>query len=407
MSEKYEPHQSRIRFLFSATMGDHMNRRLQLLGLTLLFCGYASVSAQAQIKVGVTLSTTGPAASLGIPERNTLQLVTPKIGDRQVEFVVLDDASDTTSARRNFEKLTTESNVDVVIGSSTSPNSLAMIEAASRSGTAMISVAAAVKIIAPMDNDRKWSFKTAYGSLYMANVAAKHMLRNGVKTLAFIGFNDAYGEDWWNALKQSAESNGIQIVASERYNPTDTSVTAQILKIVSAKPDAVLIGASGTPAVLPQVALSERGFKGKVYQNQGVINADYLRLGGSVVEGTLMPSSPAMVADDLDSAHPAKKSASEYKKLYEGRYGPGSLSGLGANAYDAWLLIEHAAGEALKVAKPGTPEFRKALRDALENTKGLKATGGVFNMTAEDHFGYSMGDPVMITVQNGTWKLAK
>jgi branched-chain amino acid transport system substrate-binding protein len=389
------------------TKGDDVNGRLHWSVVIAVCCGLACAPAHAQIKVGVTLSTTGPAASLGIPEKNTLQLVTPKIADQQIEIVALDDASDTTAARRNFEKLATESNVDVVIGSSTSPNSLAMIEAASRSGTAMISLAAASRIVSPMDNDRKWSFKTAYGSLYMADAAAKHMLRNGIKTLAFIGFNDAYGEDWWNALKQAAESNGLKIVASERYNPTDTSVTAQILKIVSARPDAVLIGASGTPAVLPQAALAERGFRGKVYQNQGVISPDYLRLGGNVVEGTLIPSSPAMVADDLDGDHPAKGPATEYKKLYEGRYGSGSLSGLGANAFDAWLLVEHAAGVALRSAKPGTPEFRKAVRDALENTKGLKATGGTFNMTAEDHFGYSMADPVMIVVQNKAWKLAK
>ncbi len=363
--------------------------------------------AAAQVKVGVTLSTTGPAASLGIPEKNTLQLVPTTIAGQQVEFIFLDDASDTTAARRNIEKLTSENNVDVVIGSSTSPNSLAMIEVASRSGTAMISLAAAARIISPMDKDRRWSFKTAFGSLHMADAAVAHMKKNGVKSLAFIGFNDAYGEDWWNAIKQSAESHGITIVASERYNPTDTSVTAQILKIVSARPDAVLIGASGTPAVLPQAALNERGFRGKVYQNQGVINADYLRVGGKIVEGTLLPSSPAMVPDDLPNNHPAKKPAVEYRNLYEGKYGPGSLSGLGANAYDAWLLVQHAVGEALKKEKPGTPAFRSAVRDALENARNLPATGGLFNMGAEDHFGYSMDAPAIITVQQGRWSLAK
>ncbi|MCX7309076.1 MAG: ABC transporter substrate-binding protein [Afipia sp.] len=368
---------------------------------------FASVPTYAQVKVGVTLSTTGPAASLGIPEKNTLELVAGTPAAKNFQFIFLDDASDTTAARRNTEKLTTENGVDVIIGSSTSPNSLAMLEVASKSGTPMISVAAASRIIAPMDNDRKWIFKTAFGSLFMANVAVNHMKKNGVKKLAFIGYNDAYGEDWWKSIKESAEKNGVEIVASERYNPTDTSVTAQILKIVSTSPDAVLIGASGTPAVLPQAALLERGFKGRVYQNQGVINADYLRLGGKTVEGTFLPSSPAMVSNDLADSNPAKASAASYKKLYEDKYGANSLSGLGANAYDAWLIIQNAAAVAEKSAKPGTPEFRKALRDAIEGAKDLKSTGGLINMTADDHFGFSMDAPVVIKVEGGTWVLAK
>jgi branched-chain amino acid transport system substrate-binding protein len=367
----------------------------------------AIAASSAQVKVGVTLSTTGPAASLGIPEKNTLQLVAATPEAKNFEFIFLDDASDTTAARRNTEKLTTESQVDVIIGSSTSPNTLAMIEVASKSGTPMISLAAASRIIAPMDNDRRWSFKTAFGSLYMADAAVKHMVRSGVKKLAFIGYNDAYGEDWWNSVKESAGKNGVEIVASERYNPTDTSVAAQILKIVAAKPEAVLIGASGTPAVLPQAALLERGFKGSVYQNQGVINADYLRLGGKTVEGTFLPSSPAMVSKDLPDSNPAKDPAVSYQKLYEGKYGPNSLSGLGANAYDAWLIIQSAAVVAEKTAKPGTPEFRKALRDAIEATKNLKTTGGLVNITPEDHFGFSTDAPVVITVKGGTWTLAK
>jgi branched-chain amino acid transport system substrate-binding protein len=360
----------------------------------------------AQVKVGVTLSTTGPAASLGIPEKNTLQLVAATPAAKNFEFIFLDDASDTTAARRNVEKLTTESNVDVIVGSSTSPNSLAMLEVASKAGTPMISVAAASRIIAPMDADRKWIFKTAFGSLYMADVAVKHMKNTGVKTLAFIGYNDAYGEDWWNAVKESSAKNGVEIVANERYNPTDTSVAAQILKIVAAKPDAILIGASGTPAVLPQAALLDRGYKGKVYQNQGVINADYLRLGGKTVEGTLLPSSPAMVAKDLPDSSPAKIPAVTYAKLYEDKHGPGTLSGLGANAYDAWLIIQNAAAVAEKSAKPGTAEFRKTLRDAIESAKDVKATGGLINMTADDHFGFSMDAPVVITVKDGGWALA-
>lgn len=363
--------------------------------------------ALGQVKLGATLSTTGPAASLGIPERNTLQLLPKSVGGLSIEWVILDDASDTTAARKNAEKLTSEDKVDAIIGSSTTPNSLAMIEVASGAQTPMISIGASARIVDPMDAQRRWVFKTPYHDSMIAETVARHMKATGVKTLAYIGFNDAYGEGWGAELQKAAERNGVTMSTWEKYNRTDTSVTAQVLKVMSTNPDAVLIGASGTPAVLPQVTLRERGYKGKIYQTSGVINNDFLRVGGKNVEGTLLPSGPVIVVDQLPDDQPAKATGLEYKKLYEETYGPNSLSTFGANAYDAWLLLKNALPKAAAKAKPGTPEFRQALRDEIEHTANLPATHGVFNLTAQDHLGFAVDAPAMIAIRNGTWAFVK
>ncbi|MGE3989825.1 ABC transporter substrate-binding protein [Pseudorhodoplanes sp.] len=367
----------------------------------------AATSAQAQIKVGVTLSTTGPAASLGIPEKNTLSLVPKEIGGQKIEYIILDDASDTTTARKNIEKFTTENNVDVVVGSSITPATLAMTEVAARSRTPVISLAAGIVLIQPQDENKRWIFKTPYNDGNIAAAVVEHMARNGVKKVAHIAFNDAYGESWATEFEKVAKAKGLEVVAAEKYNRTDTSVTAQILKIISAKPDAVLIIAAGTPAVLPQATLKERGFKNRIYQTSGVINNEFLRVGGKNVEGTLLPGGPVIVVDQLPDGHPAKKPSQEYKKSYEAAFGANTLSTFGANAWDAILILQAAIPEALKKAKPGSVEFRVALRDAIESVKNLPTTHGVVTMTPQDHNGYSLEAPAMITVKDGNWALAK
>jgi branched-chain amino acid transport system substrate-binding protein len=238
----------------------------------------------------------------------------------------------------------------------------------------------------------------------MAQAIATHMANDGVKTVGFIGFADAYGESWYQEFDKTARTKGLKIVASERYNRTDTSVTSQALKIISARPDAVLIAGSGTPAALPQKTLKERGYAGKYYQTHGVANNDFLRVGGKDVEGTLFPSGPVLVAAQLPNNHPVRASALEYWAKYEGAFGKGSVSTFGAHAWDAGLLLRSAAQQALKKAKPGTPEFRAALRDALESVKELPAAHGVFNMSASDHLGLDQRARVMVRIENGTWK---
>lgn len=364
----------------------------------------AALAAHADITVGVTVSATGPAASLGIPEKNTIDLMPKQIGKYKVNYVVLDDASDTTAAVTNARKLITEHKVDVIIGSTTTPNSLAMVDVVSESQTPMISMAASARIVEPVDAKKRWVFKTPQNDIMMAIAIAQHMANSGIKSVGFIGFADAYGEGWLQEFQKAAGIKSLNVLAVERYNRTDTSVTGQVLKLTTAKPDAILIAGSGTPAALPQKALRERGYTGKIYQTHGVANNDFLRVGGKDVEGTILPAGPMLVASQLPANHPVRKSALDYVNAYEGKFGKGSVSTFGGHGWDAGLLVQRAATEALKKAQPGTPAFRAALRDALEGVKELPGAHGIFNMSAGDHNGLDQRGRVMVTISNGAWK---
>lgn len=368
---------------------------------------FAATAAQAEINVGVVLSATGPAASLGIPEKNTISLLPATIGGEKVNYIVLDDASDTTTAVKNVRKLVAENKVDVVIGSTTSPASLAMIDVAAEAQTPMISMAASARIVEPMDDKKKWVFKTPQNDLQMATAIVEHMVANNVKKVAFVGFANAYGEGWYEQFKKLADIRGVEIAANERFNPADTSVTGQVLKLISVKPDAVFIAGSGTPAALPQKALRERGYKGVVYQTHGVANNDFLRICGKDCEGTLLPVGPVQMARNLPDSNPVKKSALAYVEKYEAANGKGSVSSFGGYAWDAGVLLNSAVPAALKKAKPGTPEFRAALRDALEGVKEVAGASGIYSMSATDHLGLDQRSRVMIEIRNGNWSLLK
>ncbi len=362
------------------------------------------IAAQAQVKVGVTVSSTGPAASLGIPERDTVSLLPTEAGGQTIEYIVLDDATDTTMAVKNMRKLVTEDKVDVVVGTSVVPGSMAMLDVAGETGTPMISVAASAKIVEPVEGAREWAFKTPQNDILMAGALADVMEKQDVKTLGFIGFNDAYGESWLGVMTEAAEAKGIKIVAAERYGRTDTSVTGQVLKLISAKPDAILIGAAGTPAALPQGELKSRGYQGILYQTHGAANNDVLRVCGSDCEGMILPAGPLLVADQLPDSHPVKSSALEYKSLYEAEHGEGTINTFGGHMWDAGMLIANAIPSALETgAKPGTAEFRKALRDAIEQTSDLAASQGVFNMSKSDHAGLDERSRVIVKVVDGKW----
>lgn len=364
----------------------------------------ALASHAADITVGVTVSATGPAASLGIPEKNTIDLMPKQIGKVKINYIVLDDASDTTAAVTNARKLITEHKVDVIIGSTTTPNSLAMIDVVSESQTPMISMAASARIVEPVDAKKRWVFKTPQNDIMMAIAIAQHMANAGIKSVGFIGFADAYGEGWLQEFQKAAGIKSLNVVAVERYNRTDTSVTGQVLKLTTARPDAILIAGSGTPAALPQKALRERGYTGKIYQTHGVANNDFLRVGGKDVEGTILPAGPMLVAAQLPADHPVRKSALAYVNAYEAKYGKGSVSTFGGHGWDAGLLVERAATAALKKAQPGTPAFRAAMRDALEAVREMPGAHGIFNMSAGDHNGLDQRGRVMVTISGGTWK---
>ncbi|KVE26591.1 branched-chain amino acid ABC transporter substrate-binding protein [Burkholderia singularis] len=380
-----------------------MNRWMQI--ALAIGCIAGVTLVQAQVKIGVTVSATGAAASLGIPEKNTVALLPKEIGGKRVEYIVLDDASDTNRAVQNARKLIDEEHVDAIVGSTITPNSLAMIDVVAQGKTPMISLAASAQIIAPMDAKRAWVFKTPQNDRLMADALANYMAKHGVKTVGFIGFADAYGDGWSSVFSAAAAANGIRIVANERYNRTDTSVTGQVLKTLAVHPDAVLIAGAGTPAALPAKTLKERGYPGRIYQTHGVANNDFLRVCGKDCDAQLLPAGPVLVADQLPDSNPAKRPALAYKAAYERAYGAAAVSTFGGHVWDAGLMLERAIPDALKNAQPGTQAFRDALRAALEDIRNLPVSHGVINTTPADHNGLDTRARVIVQIVGDKWKL--
>ena len=362
--------------------------------------------ALAQVKIGVVTSATGPTALIGIPQKNTVALLPRKIGDLTVQYISLDDASDPTQSVTSFKKLITEEKVDALIGPSGSPNAMGVIQFAAESGTPMLAPVGTASVVLPMSPEKKWVFKTTQNDDIIAKALVGHMVKSGIKTAAFIGLNDAYGENWLKVFTDLAAKNNIKLIATERYQRSDSSVTGQALKVLAANPDAVLVAGTGAAAVLPETTLAKQGYKGKFYQTHGAALPAFLKLGGKEVEGTILAASLMLVLPEIDESNPSKKVAKDYIARYTKEYGSAPAT-FGANVYDAGLLLEQAIPEAAKNAKPGTKEFRSALRDALEKTRELVATQGVYNITAEDHSGFDDRGRELITVKDGEWRLIK
>ena len=381
-----------------------MKRRQLVIGLSaavsFAFSGIGMAQAQT-VTVGVSVSSTGPAASLGIAQKNSIELLPKTLGGLPVNYVVLDDASDPTAASKNARRFVDADHVDAIIASTTVPTSLAVAEVATEAKVPQIALAP----FAPKQID--WVFPLPHGIGVMSAALFEEMKKRGTKSIAFIGFSDAYGEAWFKDVEKRAEASGIKLVAAERYARTDQSVTAQALKLVSARPDAVFIAASGTPAALPMRALRERGFKGQIYQTHGAANNDFLRVAGNSDEGVILPTGLVLVAEQLPDSNPSKKVALAYLNAYEGKHGAGSRNPFGAYAHDAYLLLDKAVTTVGKKAKPGTPEFRAALREALEKTSKLPLTHGLNTMSTSDHSGLGEGARVLITIEKDSWKLLK
>jgi len=364
----------------------------------------AAAAARAEVNVGVTISLTGPAASLGIPVQNIVKLFPTEVGGEKIRYTVLDDGSDPSSSARNFARLVEKERVDVIMGSSVTPATLSLVPLAAQHKTPLLSLAASQQIVQPQDETRRWVFKAIQNESLMADATVDHMAGKKIKTLAFIGFADPYGDSWLNVLQYEAKKRGIELVSTERYVRNDPSVTAQVLRILSKKPDAVFIAGSGTPAALPQKTLIERGFKGVTYQTYGIANRDFLKLAGSDAQGAVFAVGPVVVASQLDDANPIKRVAMEATRQYETAYGPGTMAVFAANAWDSNMLLTEALKAALKKEKPGTEAFRIALRDALESVKDLVTTQGVLTMSKPDHSGYDKRAVAMVEIRDGNWR---
>jgi branched-chain amino acid transport system substrate-binding protein len=369
----------------------------------LLLLAIPAISA-AQVKIGLMVSATGPTSAIGIPQKNTGDLLPRKIGDATVEYIQLEDGGDTTRAVQNIKKLIQENNIDAMIGPSTTPNAFAILDVIADAKVPVMATVGTSSVVDPLDAKKRWVFKTTQNDDLIAGALIKHMVKNGVKTVGFIGFNDPYGDNWLKVFSALAEKDGIKVIASERFARTDQSVTGQTLKLLAAKPDAVLIAAVGGPAVLPQATLFDQGYKGRVYQTHAVATEDFIKLGKEKVEGTVLAAGPMLVIDEIPDTNPTKKIAQAYIAAYEKQFGSKPAT-FGANTWDGGLLLARAVPVALKAGKPGTEAFRVALRDALEREGDVVGTQGVFNMSPTNHNGMDERARVLVTVRDGKFRL--
>jgi branched-chain amino acid transport system substrate-binding protein len=363
-------------------------------------------SAQAQIKVGITMSASGPGAALGQPQSKTVAALPKEIAGQKITYFALDDESDPTKGAQNGRKLITEEKVDVLIGSSLTPVSLPLIDIAAEAKTPLMTMAAAAVLVAPMDDKRKWVFKVVPNDDIMANAILKYIAKTGAKTLGYIGVSDAYGEGYYKVLSEVAPKLGVTLTGHEVYARSDASVTGQVLKIIATKPDAVFVASAGTPAVLPQKALRERGYKGPIFQTHGVATEEFIKLGGKDVDGAIFTGEAFTVVNDLPADSPFRKPTTAFIDAYKAANG-NIPSIFGAHLWDSMSHVERAIPAALKVAKPGTPEFRAALRDEIEKTKDFALNNGLSNMTPDNHNGYDERSAFVIEVKDGAFHLVK
>ena len=367
----------------------------------------ATGALAADLKVGLSVSLSGPNSSLGVPYAKGMQAALaykPEINGHKIQLIVLDDASDPTTAGRNARKLVEEDKVDLLMGTSGVPAAIAMAQVARESKTPMIGLTPIA--LDPAENP--WVVTVAQPTQLMVDAVIERMKRNGVKTVGYIGFSDAWGDLVYDAMMKAAPAAGIKVVSNERYARSDQSVTGQVLKIVALHPDAVMTGGAGTPGALPFLALAERGYKGGLYGQHGLINPDFLRVAGASAQGALMPTGPVIVAEQLPDNYPTKKIALEFRQVFQKVNNAPSTDAFSAYSFDGWLVFADAASRALTATRtePGTPAFRVALRDAISSTKEVVGTHGVYNFRPGDLYGVDQRARVIVKVDNGKWKLA-
>lgn len=358
-------------------------------------------SALADLTIGVSLPLTGPASGLGIPVNNQLKLWPATIAGEKLKVIVLDDATDPTTGVKNAKRFVTDDKVDIIMGSVATPVAIPIAGVAAEAETVQLALS---PMPLPPGKDG-WTFRMPQSNPVMAHAVIGLMKKQGIKTVGFLGYTDAYGESWLKDFTAEADKNGIKMIATERFARSDTSVTAQALKLVAANPDAMLVVASGSGAAMPHMAIVERGFKGKIYQTHAAASRDLMRVGGKDVEGAFVVSGPAVIAEQLPDSHPSKATAIQFVQQYEKAYGVGSRNQFAGHSYDALLVLEKAVPLALKSGKPGTKEFRAALRTAFETMGRTVVSHGVLNWTKDDHWGFTLETGVMLKIVNGDWKV--
>jgi branched-chain amino acid transport system substrate-binding protein len=253
------------------------------------------------------------------------------------------------------------------------------------------------------EGNENWAICVIQPPPLIVKTIADRMARDGVKNVAFIGFSDPWGDLVYNGAKAQEPNNGLKIITNERYARSDTSVTGQVLKILAQQPDAVLLGGSGAPGALPPLALAERGFKGPVYGTAPLVNADFARIGGKSVDGIRVSTGPVVVAEQLPNDHFSRSISIIFRDFYKKANGEFPPDGISAYSFDAWLILLEAAKRALSETKPGSTQFRSALRQALFLTKDLKGTHAIYNFRPGQVYGADERGFVIVRLQDGVW----
>ena len=374
-----------------------MRRSIALLAALILLPS----AAQAQIKIGAIISITGPTAAQGVGYRNAFDLLPTRMAGQSVTYLVRDDGGDPTAAVSIARKLIAEDDVDAIIGPAISPSVASVLPIATQAKVPMVAMSPTVVDAAKYP----YGFDDAQPVRLMMQGVVEDMQARGFRTAGFIGFSDGWGDTVWNALNADVAGTGIKLLDDERFIRTDSSVQPEVLRAMSHHPDAMVLGGSATPGALPNIALTQRGYKGQVYNNHGVVGAEYIRVGGAAVEGCIAPTGPLVVYDQLPDSNPVKPVATAFMTRYIAKFGPQSRNAFAGYTYDAAMIIQAAIPAALKAGQPGAAAFREALRDGMEGVHGLVGTHGVYDMTPADHTGMDARARVMVQVKNGAWTL--
>jgi branched-chain amino acid transport system substrate-binding protein len=384
-----------------------VNKSLRIVGSAAIVSLMILPAKAADITVGLVTSMTGPSASIGIPyAKGAAAGVVYKddVNGIKINLIQLDDASDPSTGTRDARKLIEQDKVDVLMGAGSTPISIAITAVCHELKVPCIT-------LAPVNmpgEPGSWMVSIPQPPTLMVSVVVDYMKAAGVKTVGYIGFSDGWGDLVYGGLEKSAEPDGIKILTNERYARADTSVTAQALHIVSAEPDAVMTGGSGTPGALPFIALRERGYTKEIYGTPALINPDFVRVGGAAVEGVIASTGPVVVADQLPDSYPTKKISLDYQAAYQKANNEPARGAFGPYAFDGWLVLLDSTKRALATgAQPGTPEFRAALRDALVTAKDVVGTHGVYNFKPGDSFGVDKRALVLVKLVDGKWKLVQ
>ena len=376
---------------------------LASLSALLLAAGVAVAQAQEPIRIGAFLAVTGGAAFLGDPEQKTLELYVEKLNaaggmlGRKFQLVSYDSAGDAEKARTFAKRLIEQDKVDVIVGGSTTGETMAVVPLAEAAGIPFISLAGAVVIIEPV---KKWVFKTPHTDRMACERIFLDMRARNIEKIALISGAGGFDKSMRAECVKVAPANRIQIVADEAYGGGDTDMTAQLTKIKNtAGLQAVLNAGFGQGPAIVTKNFRQLAIGVPLYQSHGVASKEFIKLAGEAAEGVRLPAAALLVADTLPDADPQKKIVVGYSREYTARFKT-DVSTFGGHSYDGLMLAVEA------IRRAGSTN-KEAVRAALESIKGYVGTGGVVNMSAQDHMGLDVSAFRMLEVSKGNWTLVK